>query len=64
MRKVYFAFALLILLCGNLAAQNYGQNGFGNQFGKSASGMDSNRYDRNGNPIDTTAVIDANTIPI
>ena len=30
----------------------------------SASGRDANKYDRNGNPIDTTAVIDANTIPI
>ncbi|HJC94972.1 MAG TPA: hypothetical protein H9925_00720, partial [Candidatus Phocaeicola gallinarum] len=34
------------------------------QFGTSASGLDANRYDRNGNPIDTTAVIDASTIPI
>lgn len=46
-----------------LSAQNTIPNQY-SQFGGSASGMDGNRYDRNGNPIDTTAVIDANTIPI
>ena len=63
MRKTCIAFAL-IFLCVSLAAQNYNRNGLGNQFGKSASGMDRNNYDRNGNPIDTTAVNDANTVPI
>lgn len=39
-------------------------NTLNNQFGSSANGLDRNQYDRNGNPIDTTAVVDANTIPI
>ena len=63
MRKIYLTI-IVCLVCGAVSAQNYGQNGFGNQFGKSASGMDRNGFDRNGNPIDTTAVNDANTIPI
>ena len=47
------------------SAQNtYQQGQFTRQFGSSASGTDSNLYDRNGNPIDTTSVIDASTIPI
>lgn len=61
MKKILFI-AILILLCGSLPAQNtltqYGQ------YGTSATGQDGNRYDRNGNPIDTTAVIDANTVPV
>jgi hypothetical protein len=32
--------------------------------GSSASGLTTGNRDRNGNPIDTTAVVDANTIPI
>lgn len=59
MKKILF-FALIILMCGKISAQNMLQN----QYGSSASGMNSNQYDRNGNPIDTTAVIDASTIPI
>lgn len=62
MRKIIFA-AILFLTCVTLSAQNTIPNQY-SQFGGSASGMDGNRYDRNGNPIDTTAVIDANTIPI
>ena len=62
MKKILFA-AILILLCGNLVAQNMIQNQY-SQYGTSASGLNSNQYDRNGNPIDTTSVIDANTIPI
>ena len=62
MRKILFI-TLLILISGKIAAQVPVQNQF-SQFGSSASGMDGNLYDRNGNPIDTTAVIDASTIPI
>lgn len=62
MRKIIFA-AILFLTCVTLSAQNTIPNQY-SQSGGSASGMDGNRYDRNGNPIDTTAVIDANTIPI
>jgi hypothetical protein len=60
MKKLFFT-TLFILVCTALSAQNtisqYGQ-------GMSATGMDGNRYDRNGNPIDTTAVIDASTVPV
>lgn len=62
MRKLFFA-AILFFTCVTLSAQQTIPNQF-NQFGGSASGMDGNKYDRNGNPIDTTAVIDASTVPI
>ena len=62
MKKIFFA-TILIFVCSSLAAQNMIPNQY-SQFGTSASGLNSNQYDRNGNPIDTTAVIDANTIPI
>ena len=64
MRKI-FLIAIILLICGTISAQNtYQQGQFTRQFGSSASGTDSNLYDRNGNPIDTTSVIDASTIPI
>lgn len=64
MRKIFFI-AIILLICGTISAQNtYQQGQFTRQFGSSASGTDSNLYDRNGNPIDTTSVIDASTIPI
>ena len=64
MRKIFFIVTIL-LICGTISAQNtYQQSLFTGQFGSSASGVDSNLYDRNGNPIDTTSVIDASTIPI
>lgn len=48
-----------------LWAQDYRRgNSLTNAYGSSASGLDQGRRDRNGNPIDTTAVVDANTIPI
>ena len=40
------------------------QNTLSNQYGTSASGRSLGAHDRNGNPIDTTAVTDANSIPI
>ena len=40
------------------------QNTLSNQYGTSASGRSLGTHDRNGNPIDTTAVTDANSIPI
>jgi hypothetical protein len=56
---------VLIVLCAQVSlraqlsnnALNYGS-------GSSASGLTTGNRDRNGNPIDTTAVVDANTIPI
>ncbi len=65
MKKILLA--IFIIMCsGNVFAQNRLQNTnrFQRGIGLSASGADANKYDRNGNPIDTTAVIDANTIPI
>ena len=62
MRKIIFIAILILTSCGL-----YAQRPYNNQFnrrGSSASGMDDDRYDRNGNPIDTTSVNDANTIPI
>lgn len=59
MKKILII-AILILTCGYTFAQSLMQN----QYGTSASGVSSNRFDRNGNPIDTTAVVDASTVPI
>lgn len=60
MMKKIFTISLFIIVCVVSNAQNALQS----QFGTSASGMNNNRYDRNGNPIDTTAVVDASTVPI
>ena len=59
MRKILII-SILILFCANTFAQNMMQS----QYGTSASGVSSDRFDRNGNPIDTTAVNDASTIPV
>ena len=40
------------------------QNTISNRYGTSASGRSLGTHDRNGNPIDTTAVTDASTIPV
>ncbi len=58
---------LLFLCCpiSMLAQRNINNmNNLSNRFGSSASGLDRDGFDRNGNPIDTTAVNDANSIPI
>ena len=60
MMKKILLIVLIILCGGNITAQTRLQNGIG----MSASGRDSNKYDRMGNPIDTTAVNDASTVPI
>lgn len=59
MRKILII-TILLIACVNSFAQNMMQS----QYGTSASGMSSNRFDRNGNPIDTTAVVDASTVPV
>ena len=59
MKKILIT-AIIALICGTISAQNT----LSNQFGSSASGTDRDGFDRNGNPIDTTAVNDASTIPI
>ena len=59
MKKILVT-AILILSCVNSFAQDMMQS----QYGASASGLSSDRFDRNGNPIDTTAVVDGNTVPV
>ena len=60
--KRIFSLILLMFLCNQVVLQ--AQNTLNNNFGSSASGLSMGQRDRNGNPIDTTAVVDANTIPI
>lgn len=66
MKRLHFLLLLgaLCSACPLLAQNQQNFNNFNNRFGSSASGLDRNKYDRNGVPIDTTAVVDANTIPI
>ena len=59
MRKILII-TIMIITCVNSFAQTMMQS----QYGTSASGMSSDRFDRNGNPIDTTAVVDASTVPV
>ncbi|MGL4519260.1 MAG: putative porin [Phocaeicola sp.] len=54
---------LLLILFATTQANVFAQNTI-NPMGSSASGLDQGKYDRNGNPIDTTAVVDSKTIPI
>lgn len=61
MKQIYI-YILILLLCRPCTAA--AQNTLSNRYGSSASGMSLGNRDRNGNPIDTTAVTDANTIPI
>ena len=60
--KLKHILILIGLLCCIFPAS--AQNRPNNFQGVSASGRNLGTHDRNGNPIDTTAVIDANTIPI
>ena len=60
--KLKHILILIGLLCCIFPAS--AQNRPNNYQGVSASGRNLGTHDRNGNPIDTTAVIDANTIPI
>ena len=60
--KLKYISILILLLCCQLTSM--AQNTLNNQYGTSASGRSLGNRDRNGNPIDTTAVTDASTIPI
>ena len=60
--KLKHLFILIGVLCCLLPLS--AQNTLNNQFGTSASGRDLGTHDRNGNPVDTTAVTDASTVPI
>ena len=60
--KVKYIFILISVLCFLFPVS--AQNTIGSSRGSSASGRSLGTHDRNGNPIDTTAVTDASTIPI
>ena len=60
--KLKYIFILIGVLCFLLPVS--AQNSISNSIGSSASGRSLGTHDRNGNPIDTTAVTDASTIPI
>ena len=60
--KVKSIFILISILCFLLPVS--AQNTISSSRGSSASGRSLGTHDRNGNPIDTTAVTDASTIPI
>lgn len=62
MKKIILS--ILIILCCGTSVTAQMTNNFQRGTGMSASGRDSNKFDRMGNPIDTTAVNDASTIPI
>lgn len=61
MKKKYI-YLLIAFICWQLPIS--AQQRIANGLGTSASGRDLGTHDRNGNPIDTTAVTDASTIPI
>ena len=63
MKRILF-FTMLLLLSITASAQLGNIQNQYSQLGSSASGTDRNKYDRNGNPIDSTAVNDASTVPI
>ena len=60
--KLKYLSILICILCTFLPIS--AQNTISSARGSSASGRDLGTHDRNGNPIDTTAVTDAKTIPI
>ena len=60
--KVKYIFIFISILCFLLPVS--AQNTISSSHGSSASGRSLGTHDRNGNPIDTTAVTDASTIPI
>ena len=60
--KLKYIFILISVLCFLLPVS--AQNTISSSPGSSASGRSLGTHDRNGNPIDTTAVTDASTIPI
>ena len=60
--KLKYLFIFISILCFLLPIS--AQNTISSSRGSSASGRSLGTHDRNGNPIDTTAVTDASTIPI
>ena len=60
--KLKYIFIFISILC--FLSPVSAQNTISSSRGSSASGRSLGTHDRNGNPIDTTAVTDASTIPI
>ena len=60
--KQKYLFIIIALFCWSLPT--VAQQRLTSAAGSSASGRNLGTHDRNGNPIDTTAVTDASTIPI
>ena len=60
--KLKYLFIFISILC--FLSPVVAQNTISSSRGSSASGRSLGTHDRNGNPIDTTAVTDASTIPI
>lgn len=60
--KRKYILILISLICWQFTA--IAQQRLSNNMGTSASGRNLGTHDRNGNPIDTTAVTDASTVPI
>ena len=64
MKKRILYIILCCLCCHLQATAQASRRGLNRDFGSSASGLSQGDRDRSGNPIDTTAVTDANTVPI
>ena len=60
--KRKYIYILILLVCSSIGA--FAQTNMPGRNLSSASGRSLGQHDRNGNPIDTTAVTDASTIPI
>ena len=60
--KRKYIYILILLVCSSMGA--FAQTNMPGRSISSASGRSLGQHDRNGNPIDTTAVTDASTIPI
>ncbi len=64
MKRIFYILTLLVLCCHTHVAAQQTISSRNNSLGSSASGLDRNQLDRNGNPIDSTAVNDASSVPI
>lgn len=64
MKRIFSIIFLLFLCCQLTLQAQRTSDQLMNRYGSSASGLNSGQRDRYGNPIDTTAVVDASTLPI
>lgn len=63
-KKILYLFIFCCLCYQTQLMAQATRRGLNRDFGSSASGLTQGNRDRNGNPIDTTAVTDASTVPI